>query len=124
MDYRLLFEEANKEVEERFELASGRIRELAFGDICQKLSEGFQEYFLRAAGFAVMILDTEKELWSEDRLSADRVLLEERNRRCCRGSIRKQLCQSGLCCSKAGRSDGALPVLFIYGDAGDDPLRI
>ena len=34
MDYRLLFEEANKEVEERFELASGRIRELAFGDIC------------------------------------------------------------------------------------------
>ena len=47
MDYRLLFEEANKEVEERFELASGRIRELAFGDICQKLSEGFQEYFLR-----------------------------------------------------------------------------
>lgn len=81
MDYRLLFEEANKEVEERFELASGRIRELAFGDICQKLSEGFQEYFLRTAGFAVMILDTEKELWSEDRLSADRVLLEERNRR-------------------------------------------
>lgn len=81
MDYRLLFEESNKEVKERFELAAGRIRELAAGDICGKLSEGLQEYFLRTARFAVMILDIERKLRSENRKTVDRGTLEERNRR-------------------------------------------
>lgn len=81
MNYRLLFEESNKEVKERFELAAGRIRELAAGDICGKLSEGLQEYFLRTARFAVMILDIERELRSENRKTVDRGTLEERNRR-------------------------------------------
>ena len=81
MDYKVLFQESNEEVKERFELASGRIREIASGDVCRKLTEGLTEYFQRTAQFAVLILNTAKELW--DRAGKDTPVerLEERNRR-------------------------------------------
>lgn len=81
MDYRVLFQEANEEVGERFELASGRIRELASGDICQKLPEGFQEYVQRTAQFAVMILETAEELRAKKLEETSARVLEERNHR-------------------------------------------
>lgn len=81
MDYRLLFQESNEEVEERFELSSGRIREIASGDICPKLPESFQEYFRRTARFAVMILDTAEELRAGKLKDTPTEILVERNRR-------------------------------------------
>ncbi len=81
MDYRLLFEESNREVEERFELASGRIREIASGEVCGKMPEGMQEYFLRTARFAVMVLEAAKELRAGNLTDTETAVLEERNRR-------------------------------------------
>ena len=81
MDYRVLFEESNREVEERFDLASCRIREIAAGEICQEMSESIREYFLRTAQFAVMVLETAEELRSTELRATERTVLEERNRR-------------------------------------------
>lgn len=81
MDYRVLFQEMNQEVEERFELASGRVHELASGELCKKLPEEFQEYFLRTAQFAVMVLQTAEELRSSELKDTETAVLEERNRR-------------------------------------------
>lgn len=81
MNYRLLFEDANREVEERLELASGRIREIAGGEICKEMPEKFQEYFLKTAQFVVMILDTEPKLDAKTLRNTETAVLEERNRR-------------------------------------------
>lgn len=81
MDYRLLFEDANREVNERFELASHRIREIAGGDICRELPEGYREYFQRTAGFAVMVLETARDLLKEDPKKVEVSVLKDRNRR-------------------------------------------
>lgn len=81
MDYRILFQEMNQEVAERFELASNRVQELAAHEICAKLSDGFQEYFHRTAQFVVMLLKTAEELRKEDWKEAELSVFEERNRK-------------------------------------------
>lgn len=81
MDYSVLFQEANEEVKERFELASERVRELAAGNICPELSKGQQEYVLRTARFAVMVMDLAQELAGQSLPETPTVVLEERNHR-------------------------------------------
>ncbi|MGN0267634.1 MAG: aminopeptidase [Lachnospiraceae bacterium] len=58
MDYRVLFRENNEAAAERFALASSRIRELAAGDVPEKMPEGLKQYVQRTAQFMEQVLET------------------------------------------------------------------